>query len=630
VISGPATSVAWAITSASVTRCGCRCSLLRASTKAKPATTSTRSPSSAVQPTRPPKVAEWPAPRPLDVGEVPPFPSAALPPWLRAWVEAQAEALQVPLDLPALISLAVVATASARRVAVHVRPGWLEPTNIFALVALPSGARKSVLFEAATRPVLAFERETARQYEAARGSVGGGEAPMATSARSKQNSASRLRLIIAPQDELDGAPGTTAAITLGASIDTDPPTMSPAMSTSGVAGQHGEGSTVGERSAGEAQLASARPALAALDTSAASESDPTQQSLAQGGATNDSESASPPSPLDPPRPPKRIYVSDVTPERIASLLAENDGRLAVLSDEGEICAIISGRYGGALEVFLKAHSGAPLSIERVGRDLIYVDRSALTLGLAVQPDVLRSLASKRKLHDRGLLARFIVAVPVSNLGFRRVDAPPVPVAVMHRYEASVRNLFAMPSTFDEHGDLVTKELRLSEPARLALVAFEEEVELMLRPEGRLHVIASWAAKLVGAVARVAGLLWTARRVEEEELGDELDLATIEAAISIGRYAIEHALSAFGLAGVDPALAGAKAILDWTKRTGAVELTKRNLQHGLRARFPSATDLDAPMKLLVESGYLRPRLPPATRRPGKQPAPVFDVHPAGIN
>jgi replicative DNA helicase len=111
--------------------------------------------------------APWPAPKPLEGPPLPAFPTKALPSWLGAWVEAQTTALQVPADLPALLALSVLATACAQRFQISVRRGWIEPLNLYLLVALPSGTRKSVVFEAATRPLVAFELEQARQLKEA-------------------------------------------------------------------------------------------------------------------------------------------------------------------------------------------------------------------------------------------------------------------------------------------------------------------------------------------------------------------------------------------------------------------------------------------------------------------------------
>jgi len=104
---------------------------------------------------------DWPAPVPLVVlPDVPAFPSQVLPTWMREFVEALAVELQVPLDLPGILVLAAAAAGIGRKVAVSPRPGWKdEPTNIFAMVGLPPGEKKSQTFKKCLAPVLEYERE---------------------------------------------------------------------------------------------------------------------------------------------------------------------------------------------------------------------------------------------------------------------------------------------------------------------------------------------------------------------------------------------------------------------------------------------------------------------------------------
>lgn len=437
----------------------------------------------------------WPVLRPLEDPELPTFPTASLPTWLRDWVEAQSEALQVPPDLPGLLSLSILATACAQRFHVEVRDGWLEPVNLYVLVALPSGARKSVVFEAATAPLLAFELAQMESAEQALSTLGGAAVEQG------------LRLVVAS--------------------DRDEPARAEAL-------------------------------------------------------------------------PRRVFVSDATPERVATLLAENAGRLAVLSDEGEICSVIAGRYGGSFEVFLKAHSGQVVTIERQGRDRVHVRRPALTLGLAVQPDVLEHLVGKRAICERGLLARFLVAVPRSRVGFRRIAPPAVPELVTERYAANVRALLEQPEETDSHGDIVRTGLRLSSEAHEVFTAAEARVERQLRPEGALGSIPSWGSKLPGAVARISGLL----AVAEDPDTDHVPVRAVEAAIALGEYLTPHALASFGhdMSGED--LAAARTVLGWIRRKGQNEFTRRAVQQALRSQFPRAQDIDEPLQVLEGRGFIR--------------------------
>lgn len=91
---------------------------------------------------------EWPAPVPMSQPpDVPEFPDDVLPDWMRAFVLAQAEELQVPVDLLALLVLAAASGGISRKVVVTPRAGWdWEPVNLFVLIALLPGERKSQTF----------------------------------------------------------------------------------------------------------------------------------------------------------------------------------------------------------------------------------------------------------------------------------------------------------------------------------------------------------------------------------------------------------------------------------------------------------------------------------------------------
>ncbi len=105
------------------------------------------------------QVRDWDPPLPLSHPDVPVFPSDALPDTLREFVETEVEATQTPVDLPATMALAAVATCCANRVVVRVRQDWKEPLNEYLLTALESGSRKTQVVRDAKAPLERFEQE---------------------------------------------------------------------------------------------------------------------------------------------------------------------------------------------------------------------------------------------------------------------------------------------------------------------------------------------------------------------------------------------------------------------------------------------------------------------------------------
>jgi hypothetical protein len=320
----------------------------------------------------------------------------------------------------------------------------------------------------------------------------------------------------------------------------------------------------------------------------------------------------------------RLVADDTTPEAAASLLAEQGGRLAVLSPEGGIFTTLAGRYSGApnLEVFLKGHAGDLLVVDRKGREHEYVEHPALTLGLAVQPDVLTDIATMPGFRGRGLLARILYALPASTVGRRRIGAPPAPEPVITTYATNLR---ALVLTLADWTDPAV--LPLTPDANDAVLHLEELLEPRLHPDhGDLAPIVDWASKHTGATTRIAGLIHLA--THRDALNRPITQQTIHAAARIGTYYLGHALAVFDLMGADPIVDHSRHVLDWITRTGTQHFTRRELFRAMpRGRFAKVGDLDPVLDLLDQHGYVRPR--PAEQRPasGRPPSPVYDVHPA---
>ncbi|MGO9154341.1 YfjI family protein, partial [Mycobacterium sp.] len=141
----------------------------------------------------------------------------------------------------------------------------------------------------------------------------------------------------------------------------------------------------------------------------------------------------------------RLVADDITPEAAASVLAEQGGRLAIITAEGGIFDIIAGRYSNNIpnmDVWLKGHSGDPMKVDRKGRPPEYIRRPALTLGLMLQPAVLNAIAANRQFRGRGLLARILYAYPVSKVGYRAIAPASPDQTTIEGYEAVMKGLAA--------------------------------------------------------------------------------------------------------------------------------------------------------------------------------------------
>ena len=493
-------------------------------------------------------IKEWGEPLPFLAVDVPAFPLGALPSWLGAFVGQLATALQVPADVPAMVALAALSTACAKRIKVLVRDGWEEPVNLYTVVALPPGERKTAVYQTIVEPIFERQSELAKQ-----------------SGSQIAEAESRRKVI---------------EVTLG-------------------------------RLQQEAAKAEGRVRDAKIADAA---------EVARDLAATVVPSA------------PRLLAEDSTPERLTSLMAEHGGRIAALSDEGDLFDLMAGRYSsnGApnFSIYLKAHSGSDYLVDRVGRPSEHIVEPALTLGLTVQPEVIAGLSSKPGFRGRGLLARFLFAMPVSHIG-RRLDNPAaVEPLVRDVYRQCMRRLLMLEGA--------CHWLQLTPEAQAAFAAFRIWLEPQLADGGEFASIRDWSGKLAGAIARIAGLLHMASWGDESMPWDvPIASETMAAAIQIGHYLIGHARAAFALMGADQEVELAKRVLaairrnirDWRARAGKPVFSKRDVYRVIGGLVQKVEALDAPLQLLTEHGYIRQHPPPARQGAGRKPSPLYEAHPS---
>lgn len=105
---------------------------------------------------------DWPTLVPLDAPDLPRIDSSHLPAWAGDYARALAADTETPPELAVGMILVTCATAAARGLRVIVKPGYSEPCNLWMVVTLPPGNRKSAVQSDATAPLVAWEQDQAR------------------------------------------------------------------------------------------------------------------------------------------------------------------------------------------------------------------------------------------------------------------------------------------------------------------------------------------------------------------------------------------------------------------------------------------------------------------------------------
>lgn len=322
----------------------------------------------------------------------------------------------------------------------------------------------------------------------------------------------------------------------------------------------------------------------------------------------------------------QVWAQDVTPENLGTIMADNSERMAILSDESGIFDILAGRYSGGvpnLDLFLQGHAGSAVRVNRGSRPPVFMQSPTLTFGLSPQPDVLRGLTDNKSFRGRGLLGRFLYALPSSNLGYRTLDARPMLPDYRARYEGILTAMLNNEMASDDEGNPCPHILKISDDALQVWQSFAHRIEAGMREGGTYAHITDWAGKFPGAVARIAVLLHITRHALVRPWEKEVSLDDMSAALRMAEALSAHALAVFDLMGADPALDGARVVLRWIEREGKSEFTFRDCHYAHKTRYKRAAELEPIIDVLIERHFIRPRVAKVAHRPSRK----LEVNPA---
>jgi hypothetical protein len=330
----------------------------------------------------------------------------------------------------------------------------------------------------------------------------------------------------------------------------------------------------------------------------------------------------------------KLYTSDATPEALASLMASQGGRMAIVSPEGDgVFKMMAGlRYGkgeACADLYLNGFSGDPVRVNRKSGDEIDIAHAALAVVITTQPSTLATLA-KNGLEEIGLPARFLYAVPPSRAGYRLGTTRPVEQTLEQAYCDVLQRILRIETREDERGQVARHTLQCVPDAAARFQEFRDAIEIQRREGGRLakRSMRIWAAKLAGNTARLAGLL---HLLDGCACDAPLGLEWIERAVCLAEtYLIPHAEAAFSVMNAKSEVESARRLLSWIRDRKAATFHAREAHRALNRDGRRSEVLDPALEVLLSHGYLRAvdnQDAQRTFRPTRRPTELYRSHPS---
>lgn len=298
-----------------------------------------------------------------------------------------------------------------------------------------------------------------------------------------------------------------------------------------------------------------------------------------------------------------LFASDITPEKVVYLMEKNGGPLAILSPEGaEIFDIMAGRYSNKtiVDIFLKGYSGDPVSQSRMNAEKSRrVDKPVLTMGLFVQPSVVKSLPEN--FLNRGLMQRFLYSYPKSLAGYRDINSPTIPENELKYYENHISNLLSFSI---KEGRI---ELTFSEKAQLKYDEMRLEHEKVHLEEKYSDFFKQWVGKFDGNLARLIGLFHIMENLDDlNNMPHVVSEYTVERASLLKYYIMTNAEKTFGILEHSEISKGIEFILKKLKKDYAncTVITYQEMWQKTSKKFKKSDVLRNNLKYLEEMNYVK--------------------------
>lgn len=305
--------------------------------------------------------------------------------------------------------------------------------------------------------------------------------------------------------------------------------------------------------------------------------------------------------------PLQLWCSDVTMQGLERALCENEGRIINTDPEFKAYELINGRFADGKQdpsTLLQCFDGEALRVNRQGRDLVRIDRPALTIVATTQPAQFRELLKVPGSEERGLIARFTVCHVPQTKGRRDWRKRPEPDVAL--WEALVLRLSRRQSLED------CPVIKLSPEACEVFVDYLNDVIEPRREtamENERGDVLKRLEKQRGALARLALVLHLCEHPRPETV--EVQASTLERAIVIAEWELHESFRVIDQARTTKVTSVARYIL----RHGATgyegngpwaPFGKRAATDAHRGGGSNVTteDVTRALKDLEERGYLR--------------------------
>lgn len=306
-----------------------------------------------------------------------------------------------------------------------------------------------------------------------------------------------------------------------------------------------------------------------------------------------------------PAPPKTIKLiyTDATPESIVYGLHRDWPSAVILSDEAG--SILNGRAMNDLGMLNQIWDGSSLSVDRKSSESFTLSNARLTISLMTQEKSLRKFIERNDgmARDIGFLARCLVSNPYSIQGNRAIKSSSNQNIVTFEKLENFKKRISFILNKNLNSSQNSTVLKLSPEADNLWVNYFNEIEIELKPQGKLVSIKDAASKIADNALRMAAIFHFF-----ENRPEDISEKSMSEAISTCNSYLKNFLKLFGKYGLYSAeRQDVDKLVGWLrlkngKRKDAIQFKKNNIRQNGPIR--NSHQLDKALEYLRNEGAVK--------------------------
>ena len=228
---------------------------------------------------------------------------------------------------------------------------------------------------------------------------------------------------------------------------------------------------------------------------------------------------------------KKTLLTDFTPEKLAETLQYNDKGVLIFKDElmGWINSFDQYKKGGDQQKYLEFFNGGTLTVDRVSKDPIRVEKTNVNILGGLQPKKLKALASNGR-NDDGFLSRILFVYP-KNLKPSLFTGRAIAEKHVENYKRFILNLYDAPPS-----KIKTRENQIK--------IYQQWQHKKVKESFNDDIETSVQAKLETYLWRLTLIIEMMHQVSINKFEDTISDVSITKAITLIEYFRSNALKVF--------------------------------------------------------------------------------------